>query len=99
MLNTKPCTRLQKTLKLFERNEACKSDLWHCVIDCVWFVQVCTCMVAILDNHTCESFGMKCDSAQGPDIVTSISNIILSVGQHRVESELMYKKSGTYKDD
>lgn len=36
----------KKTLKLFER----KTDLWHCVIDCVWFVQVCTCMVAILDT-------------------------------------------------
>jgi len=60
VLNTKPCTRLQKTLKLFERKETCKSDLWRrCVIDCVCFVQVCTHMVAILDNHICESIGMK----------------------------------------
>lgn len=64
MLNTKPCRRLQKTLKLFERKETCKSDLWHCVIDCVWFVRVCTCMVAILDNHICESIGMKVHKLQ-----------------------------------
>jgi hypothetical protein len=38
-------------------------------------------------------------STQRSDIVTCISNIILSVGQHRVESELMYKKSDIYKDD
>ena len=62
-------------------------------------------MVAILDNHNCESIGMKvCKledmySTQRSDIVTCISNIILSVGQHRVESELMYKKSDIYKDD
>jgi hypothetical protein len=48
-------------------------------------------MVAILDNHNCESIGMKVHTGgnitqHGFDIVTCVSSIILIVGQHRVES-------------